>query len=168
MEESSNAATNAPFPRRPFLIWVTQIILIAVMLAVLFALQRIILALPGLVNSGAPLPRLVLILLWPLTMLVVFIALFVGLARRKRWAWYCGIAFALLILFVIFHSRISPPSGPIPLLPIAPNQMLGAAVGEAVVTIFAVLYPLRIYFSDKVRIFFGIPCSRAWRVFGSN
>ena len=159
MEESSSTATNAPLPRRPFLVWVTQLILVAVVLTTLFSLLRIALALPALINSGASVPRLTLALLWPLTMLSAFTTLFIGLVRRKRWAWYCSTAFALLILFVTFHGRISPPSGPLPLLPIAPNQMLGAAVGEAVVTILVVLYPLRMYFSDKVRTFFGIPRS---------
>jgi hypothetical protein len=82
--------------------------------------------------------------------------LFFGMAYRRRWAWHGGIVFSVLLLALALWSRAHPVAGPLPEVEIPPEQMLGAAVGELIMTVLLVLYPLRMFYSSKVRAFFGI------------
>ncbi len=54
---------------------------------------------------------------------------------------------------MVLYSRVRPSSGPLPLVTIQPNELFGAAVAELVITVFLLYYPVRIYFSKKVRKF---------------
>lgn len=75
-----------------------------------------------------------------------------GLTCRRRWSWHSAIAFAVLLLAVVVESRMYST----PVFEIKPKQTIGAAVADVVITFPLVLYPVRLFFSRKVRTFLGI------------
>ena len=146
-----------PASKRPFLIWVTQI-LVALVCAIFIAISILITfkVIPQLLANGFSAWRIALGSAIQATCITSLVLLFMGLVKRRRWAWYGSIVFALLLLVLFIHSNLYPPDGPIPLLPIASNQMLGAVIGEAMITLLVVIYPIRLFFSHKVRAFFSV------------
>ena len=148
---------NFKKPKRPALVLVTQV-LIALLLSVLgLGISSAGFALPNVLAAGVPVIRVILYFSLQLCVIALLTTLFVGLVRRRRWAWLGSVVFAALLLALLVQSRIwPPPSGPFPILPIAPEQQFGAAVGEAIITLLAILYPFRLYFSRTVRAFFAV------------
>jgi hypothetical protein len=143
--------------RRPLLIWLTQILVF--LFASLFALFLIstLVALPQLVDTYlSALCAIVASVAIHSLIVAGLVSLLVGLVRRRRWAWTCSIAFAACLPVLVIASRLHP-SGPIPILPVPPKQLLGAAAGDLVPMVLLVAYPLALFFSRKVRRFFDVP-----------
>ena len=144
-------------PKRPALIWVTQVLIALLLIVLGLGVSSAVFALPNVFAAGVPVIRVVAYFSLQVCVIALLTTLFVGLVRRRRWAWLGSIVFAALLLALLIQSRIWPPSsGPFPILPIAPEQQRGAAVGEAVITLLALLYPFRLYFSRAVRAFFAV------------
>jgi len=143
--------------KRPALVWITQVLIALLLIVLGLGIGSAAFALPNVLAAGAPVFRVVVYFSLQLCVIALLATLFIGLVRRRRWAWLGSIVFAALLLALLVQSRIwPPPSGPFPILPIAPEQQLGAAVGEAVITLLALLYPFRLYFSRTVRAFFAV------------
>jgi hypothetical protein len=137
--------------RRPVLIWFTQALIL------LFLAVSIVVAVLGLVDAPTALSessaRFVGLLLLQICVITGLILLFIGLARRRKWARLGAVVFAAVVLFTFIASRFTT-SGPY--FFISPEERLGAAVAEITVTLFVFIYPFRLYFSKRVRAFFGI------------
>jgi hypothetical protein len=148
---------SAERARRPFLVWLTQVLLI--LCAVGLSAMAIVLWPPTVrraLDAGVAPWRIAAAAGVQLAMISRLVALFVGLVQRRRWAWYGSLAFAIALLALLIHSRIDlPPDGPLQLLPIRPEERRGAAIGEALVFILVALYPFGLFFSRKARRFFG-------------
>ena len=75
--------------RRPFLIWLTQVLLVLCAIA-LFAMALV--SLPPAVRqalaAGVAPWRIALVIGSQLAMIALLAVLFVGLVHRRRWAWY--------------------------------------------------------------------------------
>jgi hypothetical protein len=136
--------------RRPFLVWLTQSILGVIILFQAYILGVIAFSLPKILTSSVSNSDLFYAISLSAAQLVLACMLFIGLVKARKWAWYASVLFAIFIMVCVFYSRAhpSPQATPIP-----PNQLLGAAVAEFVITILIVVYPLRMYFSKKVRAF---------------
>lgn len=148
------AEDHSPALRRPALVWLTQVLLVVFCLAM--AAGALLGMAAVLSRSNVPGWRVAVGLAIALSELALPAWLFYGLAYRRRWAWHGGIAFSVLLLVITLWSRAHPAPGPLPQFEIKPNQMLGAAIGELTVTALLVLYPIRMFFSSKVRAFLGV------------
>ena len=137
-------------PRRPALVWITQLILGFIVLLHLYVLGVMAISLPKILASAVSQFDLLYAISFSIAQLVLASILFVGLAKGRKWSWYAGILFAVLVMVFVFYTR-AHPSAQTP--PTPANQLLGAAIGEFIVTILIVVYPLRMYFSKKVRSF---------------
>jgi hypothetical protein len=135
------------------LIYVTQALLAIAIVLQVYALIMGLLALPRALASSLPWSSLLLAFSATSAILVLASMLFHGLARARRWAWHGGVAFAVLLLVMVFYSRANPA---VPPSEIPANQLFGAAIGELLITVLVVLYPIRMYFSKKVRLFLGV------------
>jgi hypothetical protein len=146
---------NAVIPRRPPLIWFTQLLVILFATLFLFFIVATFFALPQLLATYRNAPGLIYAAASVQAILLAgLITLSLGLVRRRRWAWWGSIVFAVLLLALVVASRLRPEGEPIPILPIPPQQLFGAAVGDVVLFVALVAYPLRLFFSRTVRIFF--------------
>ena len=144
-------------PKRPPLIWFTQLLVFAFALLFLLFLGATLLALPQILAFYRSAPWLIYATLSiQAVLLASLVALSIGLVRRRRWAWPSSVVFAVLLLAFIVASRLRAANGPIPILPIPPEQLFGSAVADVVIFASLVIYPLRLFFSRRVKLFFGI------------
>jgi hypothetical protein len=152
---SDPVPADAARVRRPALVWFTQALLLFFCLA---AAAGLLVGLIGLISRGNTVStgRVAFGFVFTGAVGVLLGWLFYGFAYRRRWAWHGGVVFSLLFGVFVIWSRAHPVAGPIPLMEIKPNQMLGAAVAELVTTALLVLYPFRMFFSRKVRAFLSI------------
>lgn len=156
MNETPVQVTRLSESTMPLLVWFTLLLVFVFSVFLIFSLVVHLLTVPTLIARGASLWQIAAVLAIQILLVSALVALFFGLVKRRHWAWPSSIVFATMVLALFFVSRIWPVNGPLPILSIAPEQMLGAAIGEIVITILIVLYPLRLYFSRKVRAFFGV------------
>lgn len=148
---------NTAIPKRPIIILFTQMLVFIFAALFLLFLTATLLAPPHLQETYRGAPWLVYASTSIHALLLVALAtLSVGLVRRRRWAWWGSIIFAALLLALIVASRLRPAGQPIPILPIPPQQLFGAVIGDVVIFSALVAYPPRLFLSRSVRLFFGV------------
>jgi len=140
----ANVLRPEPRVKRPVLIWFTQALLLFVItLLVFWGIGQLRV---GLVIGNSRLVAVALgIAIVPSS---IFLALFIGLARRRRWAQWGSIAFAVLLLMLGIWNAFHPPQYA------SSAEAGGGAIGSLVVIALMVLYPIRLYRSASVREFF--------------
>jgi len=143
-------------PSRPFLVWVTQVLLVFLLIPQTIGLVGSVLLIPRIMASPLPGWQIALLFLANVSFVILATALFIGLVKARRWAWHGSVVFAILFMVFVFYTRAYPATGPIPQIPIPSNQLLGAAIGELLVTVLVILYPFRMFYSRRVRAFLGV------------
>ena len=159
MIDVSEQSTISNKPKRPPIIWFTQILLALVLSLAFYLLLFELLFFRHFLSLGVPPWRLFTGLSVDVVLVGFASALFFGIDHRRRWAWRGSILFASILFACFMASCIWPTNGPLPMLPIAPNELLGTVVGEIAVTILLLAYPLRLFFSSRVREFLNIHSS---------
>jgi hypothetical protein len=143
-------------PSRPFLVWVTQVLLVFLLIPQTIGLVGSVFFISKIIASPLPGWQIALLFVVNASFVVLAITLFVGLVKARRWAWHGSVVFAILFMVLIFYTRAHPSTGPIPTIPIPANQLWGAAIGELLVTVLVILYPFRMFYSRRVRTFLGV------------
>lgn len=137
-------------PKRPLLVWFTQFLLLAIVIFFAFRILGALLLLPKAAPSSGNLPDFLTFILSTLIKLGVAAALFLGLAKAKKWSWYGGIAFAVMLLVVTLYTGANPSQDA---EQFSPNELGGAAAAQLITTFLVAIYPVRMYFSKGVRRF---------------
>ena len=137
--------------KRPFLIWITQALVIIFILILIAGFGIWIFS---FIKAPSPMPAWVFVLISIPKILVIatLVTLFIGLVRPKRWAWHGSILFAILLLIFSVYSQTLPTPDA---APIVDGERFGYAIGNLLIIFLHVLYPFRLYFSKSVRAFFS-------------
>jgi hypothetical protein len=146
-----------PRTKRPALIWLTQALLILLFGIVSLGVLGAVFTNPDSAASGLPVLRVMVGLLFYVALATPIALLFVGLARRRPWAWRSSIGFAIALLFLVLVSQLVRTKGPIPENAIPPSQRFGAMLARVTIPLLLCVYVVRLYLSPKVRAFLGAP-----------
>jgi len=140
-------------PKRPALIWITQILALLVATATIFVAFETAVAWLTDLRSGITVIQFLRALLIQVFVGGMALLLFGGLVKPRGWARWGSVIFAIC-LFVLYavakHQLAAKPDT------FTPSEAVGAGIAEIILVFALALYPTRLYFSKKVRKFFGI------------
>jgi hypothetical protein len=141
---------------RPLLIWFTQTLVILLAAVFLSFVVVAITALPQLSAQGIEPTSIVASLAVHVLLAMLLGVLSIGLARRRRWAWPASIVFGLGLMVFVLSPQIWPNAIAIAVPVGRPDFMVRSIPAEIAIFLALAFYPLRLFFSRKVRAFFGI------------
>lgn len=141
--------------KRPPTVWLTQTLLIIFALLWLGVLLLNLVRLSGKVGGGSSIVRAAIGFVIILSFVLLLLAAFWGLAKRKVYGKWLGLV-SLILLWVFFAiTQYLPPAGP--WKPYEFNntaQLVGAAIFQACVHALFLALILRLGFARKVAEFF--------------
>jgi hypothetical protein len=82
-----------------------------------------------------------------------FAVLSYGLARRRRWAWFGSVAFAVVLTVFWTVIELTDPSGPGWKLDGTVSERIGGTAGQAIFPLASLSYAVLLYRSRAVRAF---------------
>ena len=141
--------------RRPLTVWLTQALLIIFVLLCLTGLLLNLVMLAGRLGQGASIIGAAVGVSIILGFVLLLLAAFWGLAKRKMYGRWLGLL-SLVLLWALFAiTQYAPPTGPWKLYEYdSTAQLVGAAIFQAIVHVLFLTLILRLGFARKVTEFF--------------
>ena len=141
--------------KRPLTVWLTQTLLIIFAALCLIALLLNLMMLPGGVGRSVSIVRAAVGASITLGFVLLLLAAFWGLAKRKMYGKWLGLA-SLVLLWALFAvTQYFPPAGPWKRYEYnSTAQFVGAAIFQACVHALFLVLILRLGFARKVSEFF--------------
>jgi hypothetical protein len=135
--------------KRPVLIWFTQAVTLALAMA---SLLGALIEVTRLLNSfdEAALAETIAIMISQLLAAVVSLLLCVGLIKPHPWSRWGAIVFSAALLVAAIAYQQYPGQDT------SLTTRARGNFGDGLINLLLIIYPFRLYFSKKVRAFFGM------------
>lgn len=143
--------------KRPPTVWLAQTLLMIFGLFFIFSLLlNLTIALRR--EEGIPVIAVVMLCAVNLGVVTLFLTSFWGLARRKNYGRWLGVASLTLIWSLMLLGQVFRPSGPLPYYEYTNTaQLVGAAVATVCINGLFLLLIFRLAFARSVKDFFRPP-----------
>lgn len=139
---------------RPATVWATQALLLVFALIWLFSLTSNLIMTVRYGANASPL-RIILGVSILGSVVVVFLIAFWGLAKRRVYGKWLGVASLSLLWLVIVYTQIRPRQGPLEEFEYnSPAQVVGAVIAAVFVSVLFLILIFRLAFTKSVDRFF--------------
>jgi hypothetical protein len=141
--------------KRPPSVWLTQTLLIIV---VLLFISVLLLNLAARLTRGESLPVVGALILCSVVLGIMLFLLitFWGLAARKNYGRWLGVVFLLFVWGLVLMGQLFRTSGPYRYYEYKnTGELVGAAIAAVCINALFIILILRLAFARKVRAFFG-------------